>query len=593
MNAKKIFTNWRIIILVVAVVLSVLLIKPYLFSTAEGVAVRHVDTNSTAYNAGMYSPEANTKPLFREVITEINGIKIKSEEDYVGVINELDVNDSVVIKTKSSFKSQDNQFPSLFYKHEKDYSMQAEPEYNITELNETEIREVEEVVEANETINGTTKLVNKTVTREKEVPKIKKELIGPKPLGLDVYDAPSTNLKKGLDLMGGTRVLLEPERQLSEEEVDLIINNLKERLNVYGLSDIVVRPVQKGLFSEETLISVEIAGANEDEVKELVESQGKFEAKIGNESVFSGNDIKSVCRTTGCSYIENPQQPCQETEEGNWMCQFMFEVTISPEAAQRQAEITKELDVVTENGEQYLDDPLKLYLDNALVDELRVSAGLQGLKDTTFSISGPGEGRTYEEAKKNSEENMVKLQTYLETGSLPVKLDIVKTDSISPTLGEKFLDNAIMVGLAAILGVVAFILIRYRDLKVGIPVAITMLSEVIMILGIAAGTGWNIDMAAIAGIIIAVGTGVDDQIVILDEIRRGKLDALSWKERIQRAFFVIFAAFLTTLAAMLVLFSAGAGLLRGFAFTTILGITVGVFISRPAFASIAELLLKD
>lgn len=593
MNLKKVFTNWRIVLLLVVVLLSLVLIRPYIFTSIEGVAIRHVDINSTAYNAGLRSPDADTKPLFREVITEINGRKINNVQDYGEVVSGLEVNDTVEIKTKSSFDDSDDTSASLLFKVDKSYRMQVQPEYNVIELNETETKKIERVEEVNTTINGTVQTINKTVVEYKQVPKFKRELLGPKDLGLKVYDAPQTNLKKGLDLQGGTRVLLEPERPISADEEDLIITNLKERLNVYGLSDMVIRPVKKGLFSEETLVSVEIAGVNEEEVKELIGSQGKFEAIIGNQTVFNGNEVKSVCRTADCSYAENPRNPCGKRSDGTWQCEFVFSITISPEAAERQAQITRELDIITENGQQYLSEPLKLFLDDSLVDELRISSGLQGQSETTFSISGPGVGDSYQDAIENSRKNMKQLQTYLETGSLPVKLNIVKIDSISPKLGERFLNNALVVGFAAIFGVVAFILIRYRDLKVGVPVVITMISEVIMILGIAAGIGWNIDMAAIAGIIIAVGTGVDDQIVILDEIRRGKNASLSWKERIKRAFFVIFAAFFTTLAAMLVLLSAGAGLLRGFALTTILGITVGVLISRPAFASISEMLLKD
>ena len=43
---------------------------------------------------------------------------------------------------------------------------------------------------------------------------------------------------------------------------------------------------------------------------------------------------------------------------------------------------------------------------------------------------------------------------------------------------------------------------------------------------------------------------------------------------------------------MIPLFSAGAGLLKGFALTTIIGVSVGVFITRPAYAAFAEMVLK-
>ncbi|MFH0936574.1 MAG: protein translocase subunit SecD, partial [Candidatus Woesearchaeota archaeon] len=106
---------------------------------------------------------------------------------------------------------------------------------------------------------------------------------------------------------------------------------------------------------------------------------------------------------------------------------------------------------------------------------------------------------------------------------------------------------------------------------------------------------WNLDVASIAGIIVAVGTGVDDQIVITDEVLKGSVQSryYNWKEKIKRAMFIVFSAYAATLAAMFPLFFAGAGLIRGFAVTTIIGISVGVFLTRPAYASIVENLLEE
>jgi len=55
---------------------------------------------------------------------------------------------------------------------------------------------------------------------------------------------------------------------------------------------------------------------------------------------------------------------------------------------------------------------------------------------------------------------------------------------------------------------------------------------------------WNLDLAAIAGILAAVGTGVDDQIVITDEALKGARVARNWKSRMKNAFFIIFACLL-------------------------------------------------
>jgi preprotein translocase subunit SecD len=105
-------------------------------------------------------------------------------------------------------------------------------------------------------------------------------------------------------------------------------------------------------------------------------------------------------------------------------------------------------------------------------------------------------------------------------------------------------------------------------------------------LAVAALIRWNLDAPSIAGIIAGMGTGVNDQIIIIDESVSG--ESTSLKERIKRALFIIVGAFFTIVAAMLPLFWAGTGLLRGFALTTIIGVSVGILITRPAFADIIK-----
>jgi preprotein translocase subunit SecD len=170
-------------------------------------------------------------------------------------------------------------------------------------------------------------------------------------------------------------------------------------------------------------------------------------------------------------------------------------------------------------------------------------------------------------------------------------LEIVKLDSISPLLGKQFVDNILLAALAAAIGVALVVFIRYRKLNLTLPIILTVLSEIFIILGMAALIRWNLDLASIAGIIAAIGTGVDAQVIIIDESR--KTHEYSMKERIKRAFFIILGSFSTVFVAMLPLFWAGAGMMKGFALTTILGACIGVFITRPAFADIINQTVKD
>ena len=255
--------------------------------------------------------------------------------------------------------------------------------------------------------------------------------------------------------------------------------------------------------------------------------------------------------------------------------------------------MTKDLEVITEGSEQYLSKKIELYLDNSLVDELNIGSDLKGRAVTDISISGSGSGNTREEATFDSLKNMKRLQTILITGSLPVKLNIVQTDGISPVLGKEFIKNAVIMAIAAMIVIALIIFIRFRKLEISVPIIFTMLAEIILLLGFAALVGWNLDIAAIAGIIVSAGTGVNDQIIITDEVLKGEADVTyNWKQKIKKAFFIIIGAYLTLVVAMVPLLFAGAGLLKGFAFTTIVGISGGVFLTRPAFAATIEILLK-
>jgi len=543
---KKIFTNLRVIILLAVILFAVVAINPNPLN--KGVTIRNVIINSSASLAGIESPKPTASPMSKETV------RIKTNKGIYRLITKY--NTETII------------------------------------LNETINKTVTEEVNATIIVNGTkvSKKINKTkiITVPKTITKIYNNSID---LGIRVYNAPTTNVRKGLDLQGGTRVLLEPEEKISADEMEIVLSNIKQRLNVYGLSDIVVRTTSD--LSGNQYILTEIAGANEEEVKELVAKQGKFEAKIGDNVVFKGgNDITYICRSADCSGID-PNTGCSQTN-GQWFCRFRFSISLSPEAAQKQAELTKNLDVVREGKQDYLNETLDLYLDNQYVDSLNIGAELKGRAITDIQISGSGIGTTEQEALFESLKNMKRLQTILITGSLPVKLEVVKTDAISPALGEKFVKNAFFIGFLAVLGVSLIVFLRYRRIEVSLPMIVNLIGEVIIILGVAALIGWNIDIAAIAGIIIVVGTGVDHLIVIADELLRKEQQVFfNWKQRIRNAFFIIMAAYFTTLVAMLPLMRAGAGLLKGFAITTIIGISVGVFITRPAFAAVVEILLKD
>ncbi len=571
-NLKEILWNTRVAILIIAIVMAFIAVNPHPWN--DGAAIRNVLRNSSAWEAGMSSPNPNIAPVDRERIIAINNIPVNDVSDYYEFTSKLQPNVSITVRTTKGL-----------------YRLTTKAEYSETVLPEIENITVKESIERNIVVNGTNQTITEYVNKTVSVNKTIKKMIGIEDIGISVFEAPKTNIRLGLDLQGGTRVLLQPENRLSKDDMSILIENMNQRLNVFGLSDVTIREAAD--LSGNQYIVVEVAGVNEEEVKELLAKQGKFEAKIGNDTVFrGGRDITYVCRSASCAGID-PVVGCG-FDGTQHFCGFRFSISLSPEAGQRQADLTQDLKVIKQPTGDYLEKTLDLYLDDQLVDSLNIGSELKGAPVTEVSISGSGAGSNRQEAASVSLHNMKRLQTILITGSLPVKLSIIQSDSISPVLGQQFIKNALIMGLIAIIAVIMVLLIVYRKPTIAAPILLTSLVEIFIMLGVAAVIKQNIDLAAIAGIIAAIGTGVNDQIIIIDEAIKGeKRRAYSWKDKIKNAFFIIMGAYLTLMVAMMPLLFAGAGLLKGFALVTMIGISVGVFITRPAYAKIVEILMKQ
>ena len=371
-------------------------------------------------------------------------------------------------------------------------------------------------------------------------------------------------IQQGLDLKGGSLIQIQLEKPVDKDTMNTVTSVLDKRLNIFGVKDVKVRS------SGNQYVIVEIAGVKPDQVAKIVGTPGKFVAKIGNETALSGADIVSV------------EAPIITDN------QYAVPFKVSIAGAENFAKIAK-----GKAGQ-----PVDMYLDDRLITSPEVSAELAaGNPSTSVQVSGGAE------SKEAAEVQGKELQTLLKSGALPVKVKIVGISSVSPELGKQFADGAFIAGILAILAMSAVIVIRYRNPLLVIPIIFTTLAELVLILGTASVIHWSIDLAAIAGIIAAIGTGVDDQIIITDEVLKGKSlkDRRSRRSRfkIKNAFFIIFASAGTLIAAMLPLayvgFARGAtgiGVLSGFAFTTILGVLIGVFLTRPVYAKFIEVLME-
>lgn len=332
---------------------------------------------------------------------------------------------------------------------------------------------------------------------------------------------------------------------------------------------------------------------------------------------FSGNEI------TGVNI--NPTQ-AGVSPQGNGY-QFQFQISVTQEAAQQELAIAQNFEKGAGQDGRLQGTRLVLTLDDNVMNALTIANAFKDQAITTPTISGGGN------SSGDAERQMNEMISILRSGALPVPIEVVSTNQVSARLGQQFFSTALIAILASVVGVGILIFLRYNNPAVALPITITGFSEVLVLLGVFStaditplfvavvtiptilgmyaglrngkltalslpiGTMFliwamqfspSMDLAAIAGIIAAVGTGVDDQIIITDERAYERVKSL--KKRLKRAFFIIFTSAASTIGAMLPVMAIGAGAVRGFAVTTILGVLIGISITRPAYARILDII---
>jgi preprotein translocase subunit SecD len=178
---------------------------------------------------------------------------------------------------------------------------------------------------------------------------------------------------------------------------------------------------------------------------------------------------------------------------------------------------------------------------------------------------------------------------------LPAKVTVEWESSVSPVLGSLFREEIVRAGIAAFIAVSAIVFFRYRRISISASIIGTIASELILILGMASLIRWTIGLPEIGGLVAVIGTGVDHQIIITDEILSGRpteqKKVSGFGDRVSKAFYIIFSAAAATISAMIPLAYLGFGAMRGFALVTIIGIFIAIFITRPVYAKIVSALI--
>lgn len=353
---------------------------------------------------------------------------------------------------------------------------------------------------------------------------------------------------------------------VSTDTRDLTKQILSDKLNSLGIKDIPVRTVG------DEYILIDFAGIDLATAKEIAEKPGKFEIRIqttGNETehVLYGDSIVSV----GVPSFHDEQ----------WHTPF----TLDDDGARTLQKVALDTGAIDNPDSHYL----KMYLDGVEIYGAPLSpSAAEKLREAPI-YSWEASTGTDEAAKTEA----TALQVHLRAGALPVNVKLVGSGHVDAGLGSQFKTAALVAGLISLVGVAAVVYFKYRRPEILIPMVGTSFSEVIMILGVAAVIGWQLDLASIAGVIASIGTGIDHLVIITDEVlAEGKLPPTRvFKSRITKAFTIILGAASTNIIALSPLVVMGFGTLKGFAITTIIGVFIGVIFARPVYGVVIKELL--
>ncbi|ADL69066.1 protein-export membrane protein SecD [Thermoanaerobacterium thermosaccharolyticum DSM 571] len=357
------------------------------------------------------------------------------------------------------------------------------------------------------------------------------------------------SIRLGLDLRGGVYVLEQAEGKVTQDAMTRAISIIRNRVDSLGVSQPLI--VQQG----SNRIRIEIPGVNDpDQVISYLgqTAQLKFVGPDGK-VILTGADVKD-----SKAVYQTSQTGVQEP---------VVTLDLNSKGAKAFADATG----------KFVGQQIAIVLDNktisAPVVKEQITGGeavINGMKDFT-------------EAKN--------LANLIRGGALPVTLKQVEYSSVGATLGPSALKASEEAGLYGLVIVLLFMIAFYRlpgliaDIALGIYILINFIVYALLHV--------TLDLPGIAGMLLSIGMAVDANIIIFErmkeEMRAGKSIRASLDAGFRKAFVAVFDSNITTLIAAFVLFFMGAGTVKGFALTLIIGVISSMFTA----ITVSRFLLKS
>ncbi len=345
------------------------------------------------------------------------------------------------------------------------------------------------------------------------------------------------SIRQGLDLQGGTHVVLEGEdteqAKVDNDAMNRVVKIMEKRVNELGLTEPVIQ--REG----ERRIIIELPG---------IKDPDKAIAVLGKTAMLEFKDEDGNTVLTGTD-LKDAREQTTQTNQNEVAIEF------SDEGAEKFADLTA----------ANVGRTISILLDGQELTAPRVNEAITGGKAV---ITG---SRTLEEAHN--------LAVLLRSGALPVKVNIIETRTVGPTLGQDSKDKSIFAFSIGIGAVFLFMLLFYR--VSGIIADLSLMAYTIILLAILSLLDATLTLPGVAGIILSIGMAVDANVLIFEhfkeEVRNGRTLRMAMDAGFKRAFTTIFDSNLTTIIAAAVLFFFGTGPIRGFAITLGLGVIISMF----------------
>ncbi len=393
---------------------------------------------------------------------------------------------------------------------------------------------------------------------------------------------PSIPINLGLDLQGGTQIILEaketPTIKADNDAVMGVLEVIRHRIDSLGVTEPLIQ--RKGSHQiviqlpgiknpEQALkvigdtallefIEAEWAPQNmetlsPDKVKLLIGDTGELQSLITKDPVtgkvtserpiilkkvvLTGRDLKNA--TPGTNQYAEPIVNIQFNQEG----------------ADKFYEVTK----------RNIGKPLAIVLDHRIISAPNISEAIPGGQ---AQISG-----------HFSIEEMKTLTIQLKAGSLPIPVEMISNKVIGPTLGKDSITKSKVAGIIGITLVILFMITMYRI--PGLIASGALFAYVFICFASLKLCGATLTLPGIAGFILTIGMAVDANILIFErikeEIQKGDTEKKAIQIGFKKAFTAILDSNIATLITSAVLFFLGTGTIKGFAVTLSLGVIASMF----------------